>query len=117
MKLNQIKDSVKNRLMPYIESGVIESLDRNRHMNDYDGEQVSNQQVIDMITQLIDRSNFTSQRAVDVLGALVKSAKIMRTSVTNLQQNTIDAVLVDFINYAGITCCVDYGLYTVDLSK
>lgn len=32
-----------------------------------------------------------------------------------IQQNSIDAVLVDFINYIGTQQCVDYGLYTMDL--
>lgn len=32
-----------------------------------------------------------------------------------IQQNIIDAVLVDFINYVGTRQCVDYGLYTKDL--
>lgn len=32
-----------------------------------------------------------------------------------LVQATIDAILVDFINFVGATQCVDYGLYTKDL--
>lgn len=55
----------------YRKSGVLESLARNRHMNQYEGEKVSGQ--------------------------------------------TIDAILVDFINRVGARQGVDYGLYTVDL--
>jgi hypothetical protein len=34
-----------------------------------------------------------------------------------IDQRVIDAVLVDFINYIGVTQGVDYGLYTSDLRK
>lgn len=33
-----------------------------------------------------------------------------------VSQQVVDAVLVDFINYIGVRYCVDYGLYTSDLS-
>jgi len=31
--------------------------------------------------------------------------------------DVIDAVLVDFINYIGVKNCIDYALYTSDLTK
>lgn len=34
-----------------------------------------------------------------------------------VSQKSVDAVLVDFINYIGVRHCVDYGLYTSDLNK
>jgi hypothetical protein len=34
----------------------------------------------------------------------------------NADQNTIDAILVDFINRIGVDQHVDYGLYTRDLN-
>lgn len=34
-----------------------------------------------------------------------------------VSQKVVDAVLVDFINYIGVKHCVDYGLYTSDLSR
>jgi hypothetical protein len=57
----------------YREQGVLESLNRNRHMNQYEGEKVSGQ--------------------------------------------TIDAILVDFINFFAAQQGCDLGLYTIDLDK
>lgn len=34
-----------------------------------------------------------------------------------VSQKSVDAVLVDFINYIGVRHLVDYGLYTSDLNK
>lgn len=34
-----------------------------------------------------------------------------------IQQNSIDALLVDFINYIGTQQGVDYGLNTIDLQN
>ncbi|MDO8571687.1 MAG: hypothetical protein Q7R79_03330, partial [bacterium] len=34
-----------------------------------------------------------------------------------LIQRVVDALLVDFINFVGVNQCVDYGLYTKDLSE
>lgn len=34
-----------------------------------------------------------------------------------IKQCDIDALLVDFINFIGVCNCVDYALYTCDLSK
>jgi hypothetical protein len=33
-----------------------------------------------------------------------------------IDQKTVDAILVDFINYIGVDQHVDYGLYTRDLN-
>ena len=33
-----------------------------------------------------------------------------------IDQRHIDAVLVDFINFIGVSQCVDYALYTSDLT-
>lgn len=33
----------------------------------------------------------------------------------NVEQNIVDAILVDFINHIGVDQCVDYGLYSKDL--
>lgn len=57
----------------YRKEGVLESLQRNRHMNQYEGEKVSGQ--------------------------------------------TIDAILVDFINHFAMYQGCDLGLYTVDLDE
>ena len=35
----------------------------------------------------------------------------------NLDQNSIDAILTDFINYIGIHQGIDYAMYTEDLRK
>jgi hypothetical protein len=57
----------------YRKAGVLESVARNRHMNQYEGEQVSPQ--------------------------------------------TIDAILVDFVNFVGVKQGIDLAMYTSDLDE
>jgi hypothetical protein len=35
----------------------------------------------------------------------------------SLTQDQLEAVIVDFINYMGVKNCIDYAMYTSDLSK
>lgn len=72
MTRGELLNLIKNCAVDYIDN-AIESIDRNRHMNKYNGEPIS--------------------------------------------QNTVDALIVDFINYIGYTQCLDYGLYTSDLRR
>jgi hypothetical protein len=69
----ELLELLTRQVKEYRKSGVLESLARNRHMNQYEGEKVSGQ--------------------------------------------TIDAILVDLINFIAARQGVDYGLYTSDLDK
>lgn len=71
--------------------------------------------------------------SIEVLEALSKYAKKYRleaaaSMVRNrhmnelpddspIEQEVIDAVLTDFINYIGVHCGIDYALYTKDLKE
>ena len=70
-------------------------------------------------------------KVIDVLNALKYSATIYRKTANDslqrnthmndlppdvcIEQNVIDAVLTDFINFVGSQWGVDYALYTKDL--
>lgn len=71
MTKQELLDMLVKNAKQYRSAGVLESLQRNNHMNQYEGEKVSGQ--------------------------------------------TVDAILVDFINYVAMQQGVDLGLYTVDL--
>ena len=73
MKNGEFIDIIIKDLKAYRASGVMESVERNKHMNQYEGERVSGQ--------------------------------------------TVDAILVDFVNFIGNRRGMDLGLYTVDLDE
>jgi hypothetical protein len=73
MTVIELLTKLKNSAIAYRNDGVVESITRNRHMNEYRGEKLS--------------------------------------------QETVDAILVDFINYVAMQHGVDYGLYTHDLPE
>ena len=118
MELGEIRGSVENRIPGYMASGVATSLKRNDHMNVYAGEAFDEGLVPDMLRKLVKVSHFSSTKSGDVLMALKRGAdRIRKHTDAPLKQATIDAILVDFINYVGMTCCVDFALYTRDLGE
>ena len=50
----------------------------------------------------------------DVLNIMSMYAIASRSGQTE-NVKVVDALLVDFINYVGVCCGVDYGMYTKDL--
>jgi hypothetical protein len=74
-----------------------------------------------------------TMKAIEYLDLLTKKATKYRTRAehsiqinqhmnnlkdgVNIDQDVIDAVLTDFINYVGMETGVDYALYTTDLKK
>lgn len=73
MTRGELVELIAKYAKQYRKTGVLESLQRNHHMNQYEGEQVSAQ--------------------------------------------TIDAILVDFVNFVGYKQCLDFGMYTRDLDE
>jgi len=71
MKIIDVLEIITSNAKEYYNDGVIESLKRNQHMNNYEGEDVNDE--------------------------------------------TIKAILVDFINFIGMKQGVDYAMYTRDL--
>ena len=64
---------IKNNAVSYVNGGVVDSIKRNSHMNDYSGEQISDE--------------------------------------------TILAIMTDFVNYVAAWQGVDYAMYTKDFKK
>jgi len=71
MTRGELMEMLVKYLRQYRSDGVIESVKRNSHMNDYKGEKIS--------------------------------------------QESIDAVLVDFVNFVGMQQGIDLALYAADL--
>lgn len=117
--MNTIKRAVQNRIPKYIENGVRKSLLQNDHMNQFTekSKDFDEALVLKLLNKLIDESNFYSWTTEYVLKALTVSAKEIRLNDFGLEQSTIDAVLVDFINYCGASAGVDYALYIIDIQK
>lgn len=98
---------------------VEESLTRNNHMNEYDGEpcaKAANTVLINLIDSTILPKISSKPTSGDILDLLTDNARVVRRTSFDLKQTTTDAILVDFINYVGGMCGVDWGLYTSDLS-
>jgi len=53
----------------------------------------------------------------DLTGGKIYQDKDNIKLVVDIDQRVVDAVLVDFINYVGMSMCVDYGLYTKRLKE
>lgn len=119
--INQkLKTLILANIPTYLESGVIASLTRNGHMNEYlsDPEQFDEGIVPEMLQKVVKVSTFRNMGKGDVLTDLVAGAKAIRLHTdAPLKQTTIDAILVDFCNYVAGCQWFDLGLYTIDLVK
>ena len=73
MTRGELCDWLVARLKDYKSGGILESVKRNSHMNEYKNEKVS--------------------------------------------QETVDAILVDFVNFLAGSQCIDLALYTKDLKN
>lgn len=115
-----LKILMLRRAETFVKGGVLASIQRDRHMNDFgeNPETFDEGIVLEMLRKLIKVTSFPSTMALDALNALKAGAdKIRLHTDAPLKQTTIDAILVAFVNYVGLCCCVDYGLYTKDLSS
>jgi hypothetical protein len=122
--MEDINQKMRTLILPhiptYVATGVVASLTRNSHMNDFwrDPEQFDEGIVPEMLQKMLKVSTFRNTGKGDVLEDLVAGAKAIRLHTdVSLKQTTIDAILVDFCNYVGGCQWVDLGLYTSDLVK
>lgn len=54
-------------------------------------------------------------RKEGVLESIKRNHHMNRYSGEVVSQETIDAILVDFVNFVASAQCIDYGMYTADL--
>ena len=102
--------------------GCVQRIKTNKGLNSYDGEHVSTRDIESMLLTLIN--DFCSvykgsTNSTDVLKAMIVAAKgVRKENVFSYKQQTIDAVLTDFINFVAKTFCkVSLNLHADDLPK
>jgi len=54
-------------------------------------------------------------KKIDVLKSIKRNNHMNEYDGEEIKETTIDAILVDFINYVACSQCIDLGLYTKDL--
>lgn len=68
--------------------------------------------VIELLNSLKDDAQKYRSGALDSLARNSHMNDVKRTDL--IKQETVDAILVDFINFVASKHCVDYGLHTKD---
>lgn len=113
----RLRNNLKRDVENYLPKMQV-SLANNGHMNNYSGEEISPEKAKTLLNDLVEAISFKSEEGLkkgEVLDAMTTAASIIRLLKHPFEQNTTDAILVDFINYVGYGWCVDYALYTKDL--
>lgn len=119
----RVKDVLKEAFasdVPKYVNGCRDSVARNRHMNEYDGEEFDKDAVLPWLHGVCDsfaESYSGGPRCGDVMFALAEHVRTKRTGHgLPCKQATVDALLVDLVNYlAGVRCGMDMAMYTRDL--
>lgn len=99
-----------------------ESLKRNNHMNSYAGAGVKETEVKAWLGGFAEHfaTRYKGGQATgDVCMGMAKCAKAWRVKpgLSHSDQDTRDAVVVDFINFVAMRRGMDFAMYTVDLRK
>lgn len=123
MAPEDIETAVRARYPKFL-ADVEASLRRNQHMNDITNTTDLSGLTTDKVTKVLDKlmleTTFSSARSVDVLMSMKKGATYARSagSLEKLfEQDVLDAILVQFINYCGTSAGVDLALYTCDIKE
>jgi hypothetical protein len=105
-----------NYALHYLRTSL-DSIARNQHMNKLGGVQPSAAKVGDSLSSYIDHCHANVDAwegkvstSGDVLSEMSRQAVLLE-----LKDEEDKAVVVDFINFVGMCCGVDFGLYTKDI--
>lgn len=115
----------------YNENGIEHSVVRNGHMNDYAPKHNSvkfikdadfNEPVaLEMLKEFIDYSTPTLKldhpTVGDIVLGLARKTPFVDTYENKLRKEVREAVIIDFVNYVGVTYGMDLAMYTKDLNK
>lgn len=141
--MNYIKRNIIYWASEYLMSDPFKSINQNNHMNCF-GESIENL-LLDTVNPAHDPKNIGSKAEgnikdvnmiistivseykgereikIDVLHDLERIIrqwrfKFIDDNMVNLDQDHIDAVLVDFLNAIGVRMWIDYAIYTKDLN-
>lgn len=70
------------------------------------------------IDVLISLTNYSKKYIKDAKSSIIRNNHMNELNDNNnITQEQIEATIVDFINYIGATCGIDYALYTSDLKE
>jgi hypothetical protein len=71
------------------------------------------------IEELLDTLNKSAKEyAPDACKSIIRNCHMNNLYPdSKVDPDTVDAVIVDFVNYIASTYCVDYAMYTKDLRK
>jgi len=102
--------------------GAIESVKRNSHMNNLQGDEViTTDDVKKVISGIIEQVNSSDcskiVSRIDLLEHLRTIITSIRKSFGDMDQKIADAILVDFTNFVGVSQGGNYGLRTKDIIK
>jgi hypothetical protein len=117
---NDDLSNVFHRLVDrYVESCPA-SLVRNKHMNSYDGETFDSKVVAAWLHKYAGEFSTAyhgGSTSKEVIHAAVDAAKaFLSTEPLALRPTTVEAILVDYVNFvAGTHCGMDLALYTSDM--
>lgn len=103
----------------YLENDIRKSIITNGHMNEYCGEYFNQddamrQYLFDVVNQFCVDYNGATKIGDLVYGLLDAARKYYFNNARPHKDNTIKAVLVDFINYVAAARGMDLALYTLD---
>jgi hypothetical protein len=87
-------------------------------MNDYQDEPFDYEQVRQHLLEVVEdfcRTYEGGRSSGDVIRGLETVIRRHRNDKRDLKQSTVDAYLVDFLNYVAGMAGVDYGMYASDL--
>lgn len=120
---DQVLNVIQERAQSYLLQQPEKSVLRNRHMNNLEpNDDLSFEQINTIVHAFLLRIQtedllMYGDKSINVLTALTSAARSFTAEAYSFQAtlNQLKAVVVDFINYVGVHCGVDYALYTCDI--
>lgn len=112
---SELIDALRKNYLPGYLPEAIESIARNDHMNKMAGREIPQEIINETLDNFLRACEnkpevFEIFKAGNVLSSMTEVAVGM-----NLATEEEKSIVVDFINWVGVGCCVDFGLYTRDI--
>ena len=132
MSIQFTTDTMRDALTKTLDNYVAKGIRKHVSMNMNDFEDVPNSvdfikdefneiKAQEMLIQFVDfaasRLKHDSPTTGDIVMGLSKMTPFVYDCETTLPQVIKEAVIIDFVNFAGVCCGMDLAMYTSDLSK
>ena len=121
-----IDNILTKREEEYLKQGIVRSIKRNKHMNEYAGEPVDIKKAEALVKNVSGqmRDAFKDRHHFMVIDMADWCSNFGKTFSQNplakdfsLSEKTRDAIIVDFLNFIMLNQCCDLAMYTCDLQK